>query len=108
MGWDFSAVDRRLKDSPNFFYDCRCGHGPRLNDLYAWHFAETYYPGDRRVLSIYGYPLVVSVRCAGCEVTGKGADVRFSAGIVEVGWRRLKESNPRQVGIAEMLNRRQE
>src|SRR5438128_1313157 len=44
FGWDFVATDRRLGNSPNFFYDCLCGHGPHPHDFYAWHFAERYFP----------------------------------------------------------------
>jgi hypothetical protein len=101
MGWDFNAVDRRLAQSPNFFYECLCGHGPRPHDLYAWHFVEKYYEGDR-VLPVYGYPIEVRVRCLDCEVAGTGAAAHFVSGTVEVGWRRLSESNPRQLRIAEL------
>lgn len=101
MGWYFSATDRRLAGSPNFFYDCLCGHGPRPNDLFAWHFVERLYPGDR-ILPVYGYPMEVRVRCLNCEVAGAGAESHFVAGAVEVSWRRLAESNRRQLRIADL------
>jgi hypothetical protein len=96
MGWDLRAVDRRLKESPNFFYQCLCGHGPRPHDYYAWHFTAGYYPHERG-LSIYGYPLSVRVRCADCQVTGKdGSDARFVSGTIELAVRRLARANPAQ------------
>ena len=100
MGWDLTAADRRLKDSPNFFYDCLCGHGPRPHDLYAWHFVTNYYPSER-ILPVYGYPFDVRVRCVGCEVTGTdGKDAKFVHGTVEVSLRRLRKSNPPQRRIS--------
>ena len=99
MGWDVMAVDRRLGDWPNFFYDCLCGHGPRPHHLYAWHFAENYYPGTDRMLPVYGYPIEVRVRCVDCQTAGSGAEAHFTGGTVEVSWRRLPESNPRQKKI---------
>src|SRR5262245_27348063 len=69
FGWDFSAADRRLENSPNFFYECLCGHGPRPHDLYAWHFVEAYYPSER-ILPVYGYPFEVRVRCLDCQTAG--------------------------------------
>jgi hypothetical protein len=96
MGWDLRAVDRRLKESPNFFYECLCGHGPRPHDYYAWHFAAHYYPQERQ-LSVFGYPLEVRVRCPDCQVSGQvGTDARFVHGTIEISLRRLATSNPRQ------------
>ena len=100
-GWYLSATDRRLPDSPNFFYQCLCGHGPQPHELLAWHFLEMYYPGER-ILSVYGYPLEVRVRCAGCEVAGSVAEAHFVRGTVEVSWRRLAQSNPRQLHIRDL------
>jgi hypothetical protein len=105
FGWDFMAIDRRLEDSPNFFYACLCGHGPSPHDLYAWHFAKQYYPAER-ILSIYGYPFEVRVRCVDCQAAGIGSDVRFTAGTVDVGWRRLATSNPRQLRISDLVRRK--
>ena len=97
FGWDLSAIDRRLANSPNFFYECLCGHGPRPHDLYAWHFAEAFFPPER-ILPIYGYPFEVRVRCADCSVAGRGAtDTRFTAGTVDVAVRRLAAANHRQL-----------
>ena len=95
MGWDLVARDRRLADSPNFFYECLCGHGPRPHDYYAWHFSMEYYPAER-VLPVFGYPLDVRVRCADCSVAGRDAEAHFTAGTIEIFVRRLRVSNPRQ------------
>jgi hypothetical protein len=102
FGWDLSATDRRLKNSPNFFYGCLCGHGPSPHALYAWHFVQMYYPSER-ILSIYGYPLEVRVRCVDCSVIGSGGtEARFTAGTVEVGLRRLATPNHRQSRISDI------
>jgi hypothetical protein len=103
FGWDLAAADRRLENSPNFFYECLCGHGPRPHDLYAWHFAEAYYPAER-TLPIYGYPFEVRVQCLDCQVRGnEGTDVRFTSGTVTIGWRRLPTSYPRQRRISDIV-----
>jgi hypothetical protein len=92
---------RRLGDYPNFLYDCLCGHGPRPNDLYAWHFREMLYP-PKRVLPVYGYPFEIRVTCQDCRIDGDtAADAHFTAGVVEVTWRRLPKSNPRQSTLAD-------
>ena len=105
MGWGFAAIDRRIADSPNFFYDCLCGHGPRPHDLYAWHVVENYYPSERN-LPVYGYPIEVRVRCRHCEVAGADArQAHFVGGTVEVSWRRLPQNNPRQLRIGDVLRR---
>lgn len=92
---------RRLGDYPNFLYDCLCGHGPRPNDLYAWHFREMLYP-PKRVLPVYGYPFEIRVACKDCRIDGDtAADAHFTAGVVEVTWRRLPKSNPRQSTLAD-------
>jgi hypothetical protein len=100
--WDFVAIDRRLTDSPNFFDECLCGHGPRLHELSAWHFVERYFPPER-MLPVYGYPFEIRVRCLACETTGSGADTQFASGTVEVGWRRLSTSNPRPLRISDIV-----
>jgi hypothetical protein len=100
-GWDIAVIDRRLGDYPNFLYGCLCGHGPRPNDLYAWHFREMLYP-PKRVLPLYGYPFEIRVECKNCRVDGDTAsDTHFTAGAVEVTWRRLPKSNPRQTTLAD-------
>jgi hypothetical protein len=99
LGWDLSARDRRLAGSPNFFYECLCGHGPRPHDYFAWHFVSGYYP-HQRSLPVYGYPLEVRVRCPDCQVAGTDAtEARFVGGHVEISVRRLARSNPRQLRI---------
>jgi len=51
----------------------------------------------KRILPIYGYLFEIRVECKGCQVDGSSAtDMHFTAGIVEVAWRRLQKSNPRQ------------
>ena len=105
MGWDLSARDQRLPGSPNFFYDCLCGHGPRPHDYYAWHFVSQLYPHERR-LPVYGYPLEVRVRCPDCQAIGTdGTDARFVEGNIEVSVRRLASSNPRQQRISDIIRR---
>ncbi len=101
-GWDIAVIDRRLGDYPNFLYSCLCGHGPRPNDLYAWHFREMLYP-PTRVLPVYGYPFEIRVECKDCRVDGNSAtDTHFTSGAVEVTWRRLPKSNPRQSTLARL------
>jgi hypothetical protein len=95
MGWDLSANDRRMKRPANLFYECLCGHGPRLHDFYAWHLVTNHYPSERR-LPVYGYPLELRVRCPDCEAIGQGADAHFVRGNVQIALRRLPVSNPRQ------------
>jgi len=103
MGWDLSARDQRLAESPNFFYDCLCGHGPRPQDYYAWHFVSKYYPHERR-LAVYGYPLEVRVRCPDCQAIGTdGNDARFVEGNIEISVRRLASSYPRQQRISDII-----
>jgi hypothetical protein len=101
MGWDLSANDRRLGINSNFFYECRCGHGPRLHDYYAWHFVEHYFPSER-VLPVYGYPLEVRVRCIDCEVAGRSADAHFTRGTVDISLRRLTAANRRQLRLSDL------
>jgi hypothetical protein len=103
-GWWFSAEDRRLVDSPDFFNACRCGHGPQAQDLLAWHFIDHYFPAER-ILPIYGYPFEVRMRCVGCRTAGKrGSDAQFIAGTVEVGFRRLSAPTPGQRGTPDDTN----
>jgi hypothetical protein len=103
MGWDLSANDRRLGIDSNFFYECRCGHGPRLHDYYAWHFVERYFPSER-MLPVYGYPLEVRVRCVDCEVAGgTGGDAHFTAGTVQISARRLPTANRRQLRVSDIV-----
>ncbi len=100
-GWDIAVIDRRLGDYPNFLYGCLCGHGPQPNDLYAWHFREMLYP-PKRVLPVYGYPFEIRVECKDCRVDGNTAtDIQFISGVVEVTWRPLPKSNPRQSTLAD-------
>ena len=107
FGWDLAVHDRRLPNSPNFFYDCLCGHGPRPNDLYAWHFKHpTDYPAER-TFPVYGYPYTVRVECEKCDVAGvDDTSARFVSGTVLISWRRLPESNPRQLRLADLIKRR--
>ena len=100
-GWDIAVVDRRLGDHPNFLFDCLCGHGPQPSDLYAWHFREMFFP-PKRILPVYGYPFEIRVECKDWQVDGSSAtDTHFTAGIVEVAWRRLQKSNPRQRTVSD-------
>jgi hypothetical protein len=95
FGWDLSVVDRRLSRSPNFLYECLCGHGPRPNDLYAWHFRSG--PASDRILPIYGYPFELHVRFVDWRINdGDATKAQFTSGTIEIGWRRLAESNPTQ------------
>jgi len=105
FGWDLSANDRRITDSPNFFYDCLCGHGPRPHDLYAWHFVKRYYPAER-ILPVYGYPFEVRVRCVECQTAGDQGEERFASGTVDVGFRRLATANPRQLRVSDIVRPR--
>ena len=109
FGWDLAVHDRRIPKSPNFFYDCLCGHGPRPHDLYAWHFAKKNGPfdyGADRKLPVWGYPYTVRVVCEKCEVEGSGHDVRFASGTVSISWKRSTESHPRQLRIYDIVKRR--
>jgi hypothetical protein len=83
-GWDIAVVDRRLGDH-----------------LYAWHFREMFF-APKRIMPVYGYPFEIRVECKDCQVDGSSAtDTHFTAGIVEVTWRRLQKSNPRQRTLAD-------
>jgi hypothetical protein len=100
MGWWVEAIDRRLSESPNFLYECLCGHGPHPTDLLAWHLLRpaavaNIGPLSERVLPVWGYPYELQVRCRGCEAEGDGSlTSRFTTGTIEVNWRRLPQSNP--------------
>jgi hypothetical protein len=73
---------RRLGDYPNFLHDC-----------------EMLYP-PKRVLPVY--PFEIRVTCKDCRIDGDtAADAHFTAGVVEVTWRRLPKSNPRQSSLAD-------
>lgn len=105
FGWDLSVVDRRLRSSPNFFYACLCGHGPLPQDLYAWHVKTGYFPNER-ILPVWGYPYEVRVICEGCTATGgEYTAARFENGTVDIGWRRLTTSNPRQRRLSDLIRR---
>ena len=103
FGWEFLATDRRLSNPHNFFEGCLCGHGPQPDELYAWHFIERYFPPER-ILTVFGYPLEVRVRCVDCQTAGSGgSDAYFTAGTVDVSWRRLPAANPRQSRISDIV-----
>jgi len=95
MGWWVAVVRTSAKgdDFFNLLYHSTYWHGPYPTDLYAWHYGKTRFP-DERILPVYGYPYELRVRCPGCKTRGQGPDVRFTEGVVEVGWRRLSRSNP--------------
>jgi len=95
FGWDLRVEDRRLAESPNFFYECLCGHGPRPHDYYAWHFSRGHYPAER-VLPVYGYPADVRINCDSCAVAGDSVEAAFTRGTVSVAWRRLRDPHERQ------------
>jgi hypothetical protein len=100
MGWRLEVVDRRLEESPNFLYECLCGHGPHPTDLFAWHLhrpdaVANLGPLSERVLPVWGYPYELRVRCEGCEVEASEETARFTRGTIEIGWKRLATSNPR-------------
>jgi hypothetical protein len=101
FGWELSVVDRRLPRSPNFFYECLCGHGPRPFYLDAWQFQTGYY-GNVRVLPVWGYPYEIQVTCDGCTVAGENTDAHFNNGTVDIGWRRLASSNRRQLRLSDV------
>jgi hypothetical protein len=101
-GWWLEAVDRRLPDSPNFLYDCLCGHGPHPTQLEAWHLLRPEVvanigPLSERILPVCGYPYELRVRCVGCAAEGDDATAaHFTNGTIEVTWRLLRQSNARQ------------
>jgi len=89
-GWYVAVVRRPADpDQPNLLYHSYAWHGPYPTDLLAWIHAEQYYP-DERVLPVYEYPYELRLRCAACTTTGTGADAQFTAGTVEIAWRRLR------------------
>src|SRR5262245_14618542 len=106
-GWYLEAVDRRRADSPNFLYECLCGHGPQPTDLLAWHLLQpdavaNLGPLAERRLPVWGYPYELRVRCEDCAAEGDGVtDARFVKGTIEIGWRHLAESNPRQKRLSD-------
>ena len=107
-GWWLEAADRRLPDSPNFLYDCLCGHGPHPTQLEAWHLQRPEVvanigPLSERILPVWGYPYELRVRCVGCAAEGNDAmAARFSSGTIEVSWRLLRQSNARQKRLSDL------
>ena len=107
MGWVLKAIDRRLEESPNFLYDCLCGHGAYPTDLLAWHLVSpeavaNVGPLTERILPVWGYPYELRVRCADCEAqAGDPLSPRFLKGTIQISWRRLAESNPRQKRLSD-------
>ncbi len=110
FGWEVEAVDRRLRNSPNFLESRRRGHGPAGTDLFAWHFAgsgwEPYRPSQTRRLLVYGYPYELEVRFVDVVIEEDrawtprdGSSAHFVRGTIGVYARKLGRSNPLQVGI---------
>jgi hypothetical protein len=94
MGW-YLAVYRipATTESRNLLYHSLAWHGPYPTDLLAWIHQRDYYPDDR-TLPVYGWPYELHLRCRSCETAGDSTAVHFTAGTVEVGWRRLSRANP--------------
>jgi hypothetical protein len=91
-GWDIAVID----------YLTVCAATARSPTIfYAWHFREMFFP-PKRILPVYGYPFEILVECKDCQVDRSSAtEMHFTAGIVEVAWRRLQKSNPRQRTLAD-------
>jgi hypothetical protein len=94
IGWRVAVMRTPIERGNllNLLYHSRYWHGPYPTDLFAWHWGQTRFP-EERILPVYGYPYKLRVRCPGCETAGQGADIRFTRGVVEVGWRRLSRPN---------------
>ncbi len=89
-GWYISVVRQPAgPQRTNLLYQSLSWHGPYPTDLFAWIHEERYSP-DERILPVYDYPYELRLRCAGCETVKTASGVRFSAGMVEVGWRRTR------------------
>ena len=96
-GWYIAVVRQpAAPERSNLLYHSRSWHGPYPTDLFAWIHEERYYP-DERILPVYGYPFELRFRCEGCETTKTASGVQFTAGIVEVGWRRTR--SPARRGV---------
>jgi hypothetical protein len=101
-------VDKRLVDSPNFLYDCLCGHGPHPTHLFAWHLLNpeavaNIGPLSERILPVWGYPYDLRVRCTGCLAQGDDpTTAHFIGGTIEISWRLLAQSNARQKRLSDL------
>lgn len=85
-GWDIQVLREPAgKAGFNLLYPSREWHGPYPCQVYAWSFAEKYFPNDRKV-RVRGFPCEVRIRLLGCNTSGVGPDTRFTAGKVEVSW----------------------
>jgi len=100
-GWDIAVTDRPLGDHPNFLFDCLCGAQPAAQRSSRVALSRNVLSA-KRILPVSGYPFEIRVECKVCQVDGSSAtDMHFTAGIVEVAWRRLQKSNPRQRTVAD-------
>jgi hypothetical protein len=89
-GWSIAVIRRPAgPERHNLLYHSRAWHGPYPTDLLAWIHEEHYYP-DERVLPVYDYPYELRFRCEGCETMRTARGVKFTAGTVQVDWRRTR------------------
>ncbi len=89
MGWSVAVYrDPVRPESRNLLYASLYFHGPHPSDLFAWHRQQRYFP-DERILPVYRYPKEIRIACIGCEIAGDSTLVHYTAGSVEIGWRRL-------------------
>lgn len=94
IGWELSVEDKRVKDSPNFLYECLCGHGPFPSDVMAWTVRDA--KMAERVLHVYGYPFDLRVKFTGVKISGPGPDAVYTDGTIEIQSVALAKANPKQ------------
>lgn len=94
MGWQAGVYARPVGPTRhNLLYHSRRWHGPYPTDLFAWSHRRAYFPDDR-TLPVHGWPYDVRLVCRGCATEGDSTLAHFTAGTVEIGWRRLTHAHP--------------
>lgn len=92
VGWDVEVLPNPpTPDSLNLLYHSKEWHGPYPCQVYAWSFAEKYFPNDRK-FTVRGFPCEVRIRLIDCHTEGTGPGTRFTAGRIEVLWRTIDDS----------------
>ena len=94
LGWYAGVYRLPLEPaSRNLLYHSLRWHGPYPTELFAWSHRSGYFPDDR-ILPVYGWPYDLRLVCRACVTEGDSALAHFTAGTVEVAWRRLPHPNP--------------
>jgi hypothetical protein len=90
-GWYIAVIRQPTgPESRNLLDHSWAWHGPYPTDLFAWIHEEGYDP-DERILPVYDYPYELRLRCEACVTAKTIRGVEFTTGMVEVGWRRIRD-----------------